>query len=135
MKRDDESCPWGQLLQLSENAEDYRKPKKGLAKQSSAAQRKRCRAASAFPTLSESSQKLLETTTALRTGRNAPLRRRFRWCGRGEALSERGPRRDMRVRPRQRAHLGRDGAQQHRRGARELDNRFAPVGREASQHD
>ena len=46
MKRDDESCPWGKLLQLSENAEDYRKPKKGLAKHSAAAQRKRCRAAS-----------------------------------------------------------------------------------------
>ena len=36
----------GKLLQLSENAEDYRKPKKGLAKHSAAAQRKRCRAAS-----------------------------------------------------------------------------------------
>ena len=33
-------------MQLSEYAEDYRKPKKGLAKHSAAAQRKRCRAAS-----------------------------------------------------------------------------------------
>ena len=64
VKRDDESCPWGKLLQLSENAEDYRKPKKGLAKHSAAAQRKRCRAASTFPILSESSRKLLDTTTS-----------------------------------------------------------------------
>ena len=64
VKRDDESCPWGKLLQLSENAEDYRKPKKGLAKHSAAAQRMRCRAASTCPTLSESSRKLLDMTTA-----------------------------------------------------------------------
>ena len=68
MQRDDESCPWGKLLQLSEKAEDSCRPKKCLAKQSAAAQRKhcckRCRAASTFPTLSESSRKLLDTTSA-----------------------------------------------------------------------
>ena len=42
VQRDDESCPWGKLLQLSEKAEDSRRPKKCLAKQSAAAQRKRC---------------------------------------------------------------------------------------------
>jgi len=85
-------------LQLSENAEDYRKPKKGLAKHSAAAQRKRCRAASradasprsasglsSFPTISESSRKLLDTTTPLRlamaTSIHCPQRCQLRYAG------------------------------------------------------
>ena len=38
VQRDDESCPWGKLLQLSEKAEDYIRPKKCLAKHSAVTQ-------------------------------------------------------------------------------------------------